>query len=341
MKPRIPGTSLANWLRRRAALGAALSVLGLILPLLAGRLGESSNRLVWLLDLAMHWQWLFLSLLLLTCTIQLATRQRAWAWCLLAAPLPWLTASSALPPLQGEAQGVPILSIASANVHFENRDVQPLRQWLQQEKPDLLLLLEISPDYAAALQKEGLADYPYRTILAEDSPFGMALLSRQVLLQANVLRDAEGMAHIEAQLEFHGQRIALAAIHPMPPLSPEYHTARNRKIMRLIDAAQDNAHPALIAGDFNATPWSSAFVHGEKRGWRRATGLASTWPAAGRGLFGIPIDHILASPGWRLQGSSLGPSLGSDHLPVLVRLFLPEAVRNKAEPGRERPAEAQ
>jgi endonuclease/exonuclease/phosphatase (EEP) superfamily protein YafD len=75
--------------------------------------------------------------------------------------------------------------------------------------------------------------------------------------------------------------------------------------------------PLIVAGDLNATPWSSAFAVAARHGLDRASGLAPTWP---RRHVGIPIDHVLADTHWRRGEAQRGPDIGSDHLPVRVAL---------------------
>ena len=103
--------------------------------------------------------------------------------------------------------------------------------------------------------------------------------------------------------------------------------------------ASDDA--PLVVGDFNATPWSNAFAGPSSRGWRRATGLAPTWPVAWRGVMGIPIDHVLASSAWRVGGARVGPDIGSDHRPVMARLYAePPAADAGPRPTEEEPLAA-
>ncbi|MFG0382545.1 endonuclease/exonuclease/phosphatase family protein [Pseudomonas sp. zbq_18] len=285
---------------------------GLLLPLASGWLAGASGTLPWLLDLAAHWQWLFLGGLLLSALLQ-SRQDRRWLALLLATPLPWLSASASLEPGAGVE-----LRVASANVNPNNRDITPLASWLEQAQPDLLVLLEVSPHYAQALQQ--LPSYTYRLVHAQDSPFSIALLSRLPLKNAQAHADDQGIVHLQAQTRFADCAIHITALHPMPPLTPAYHAQRNQQLNGLL---VDDAQPRLLAGDLNATPWSSAFSGLQARGWRRASGLAPTWPSFGAGLLGIPIDHVLASRHWHLLGHERGPDIGSDHLPVLVRLALP------------------
>ena len=211
-----------------------------------------------------------------------------------------------------------MFAVASANVHLDSRNTQGLATWLAQEKPDVVVLLEVSPAYAQGLRT--LRDYPFQHIVAQDSPFGIAVLSRHPLQQIEVIEDAQGIAHIEAQLQWLGQPIGIIALHPMPPLSPQYHSVRNAKLAALAKQAAASAIPTVLAGDLNATPWSSAFSGLAQLGLRRASGLAATWPAVLQGVLGLPIDHVLVTQHWAVVARQVGPQLGSDHLPVLVRL---------------------
>jgi endonuclease/exonuclease/phosphatase (EEP) superfamily protein YafD len=305
----------AFWARRVYTL-ALLCLLGLLLPLLSHLLADSAGVLAWLIDLASHWQWLFL-LGLVVFTGLACCRDMRWAVLLLALPLPWLTASAPAPTGDPQAQ---VLAVASANVHLHSRNTEALAAWLAQENPDVLVLLEVSPAYAQGLRT--LRDYPFQHIVAEDSPFGIAVLSRHPLQQIEVIKDAQGIAHIEAQLQWHGQPIGIIALHPMPPLAPQYHSVRNAQLAALARQATASALPTVLAGDLNATPWSSAFSGLAQLGLRRASGLAATWPAVLQGLLGLPIDQILVTQHWAVVARQVGPQLGSDHLPVLVRLVL-------------------
>ena len=303
----------AFWARHVITL-ALLCVLGLLLPLLSHLLAGVAGTLAWLIDLASHWQWLFLLGLVVFAGLA-CCRDKRWAVLLLALPLPWLTASAPAPAGDPQAQ---VLAVASANVHLDSRNTQGLATWLAQEKPDVVVLLEVSPAYAQGLRT--LRDYPFQHIVAKDSPFGIAVLSRHPLQQIEVIEDAQGIAHIEAQLQWHGQPIGIIALHPMPPLSPQYHSVRNTKLAALAKQATASAIPTVLAGDLNATPWSSAFSGLAQLGLRRASGLAATWPAALQGVLGLPIDHVLVTHHWAVVARQVGPELGSDHLPVLVRL---------------------
>ncbi|MGQ0510635.1 MAG: endonuclease/exonuclease/phosphatase family protein [Betaproteobacteria bacterium] len=301
----------------RARVLAVLAILGLLSPLLSHPLADAGGAASWLIDLGSHWQWLFLALLVLS-SLLLAILDRRWAIVVLAAPLPWLTASPAAPSGERTAG---MLVVASANIQYRNPDARALVEWLRKEKADLAIVLEVAPAHVREL--EAVADYPHRRIVPDDGAFGIAVLSRHRLADVRVIEGAAGIPRIEAVVQLPRGQVRLTALHPMPPLTTEDHFARNRLLRALADAAAASSAPSIIAGDLNATPWSSAFAGLADRGLRRATGLAPTWPAAAAGLMGIPIDHVLVSQQWRTVASRAGPNLGSDHLPVLATLTLP------------------
>ena len=75
-----------------------------------------------------------------------------------------------------------------------------------------------------------------------------------------------------------------------------------------------------MLGDYNATPWTTAFrdLRRENGMLRLSPGPASTWFAPWP-ILGLPIDHALVTG--KLEGSvRVGPGLGSDHMPLIVRL---------------------
>lgn len=297
-----------------------LCLVGLVMPIVSDVMAGTSGTMAWLIDLASHWQWLYLIGLVLAVVVAMLDDYR-WGLMLLAVPLPWLTASAPATqhgPLTQAGAGT--LSVATANVHLENRDPQLLIRWLEDTRPDVIVLHEVSSGYAQAL--DVLAPYSFKHFMPSSDPFGMAILSRFRLLEIQTLRDARGIPHVTTLVNWNDQKIRLTTWHPMPPISPNDHRIRNEKLRILADGTSTSGLPAIIAGDMNATPWSNAFSGLAQTGLRRATGLAPTWPALLRGWMGIPIDHVLVTSHWAVVGQEAGADLGSDHLPVLVRLKL-------------------
>lgn len=287
---------------------------GLLLPLLDRLLPPSADTVAWLIDLAAHWQLFYAPLWLALCLL-CALRARRW---LLLAPfalLPLWSASARLPESDG---GAAALVVVAANVHVGNRDPAPLVAWLRAQPADVVVISELSAPYAAALSHALGNDYPYRELHPRESPFGIGILSRRPLRNAALIDDADGVQALLADVDLAGRPARIVAAHPMPPLAPEWHAKRDAMLIAI--ARQTGPLPSIVAGDLNATPWSTALIGLERHALLRTTGFAPTWPSAGRGAIGIPIDHVLASRHWRRGPVSRGPDIGSDHVPVRVAL---------------------
>ena len=122
------------------------------------------------------------------------------------------------------------------------------------------------------------------------------------------------------EIMFRKFDVRFIAIHPKPPLATRKHVARDKLIRNLSDATR--GMPTIVAGDANATPWSSALLGPHSRDLARITGLAPTYPTEGGGILGVSIDHVLVSPHFAMVQTERGPDIGSDHLPVRGELRL-------------------
>ncbi len=253
-----------------------------------------------------------------------AVRTRRW---LLFAPfalLPLWSASARLPESDGgtPAPIPPALIVVAANVHVGNRDPAPLVAWLRAQPADVVVISELSEPYAEALAKAFGGDYRYRELRPRQSPFGIGIFSRLPLRNPALIDEADGVQTLFADVDIAGRTARIVAAHPVPPLAPEWHGKRDALLLMIAKTADT---PVVLAGDLNATPWSTALIGAEHHALLRTTGLAPTWPRGGHGVVGIPIDHVLASRHWRRGMTSRGPDIGSDHFPVRVALHWADA----------------
>ena len=291
---------------------AVPALLGLLLPLQrAAWPGEGS--IGWALDLFAHWQPLYVVAGLVACLLG-TLHDRRWLLGLPLLALPWFTAS----PVAPHSDEKPDLVVAVANVNIRQRDPAALLDWLQRKPANLVVLTELSPDYAAALAARKYGGFAHQGPHPLVSPPGLGVLSVRPLRNVRVLTDGLGALRLEADLDIDGRTVRLVAAHPKPPMATRKYHARDRLLRELATAA--TAHPVIVAGDLNATPWSSALLGHDMRPLRRASGWAPTYPSEARGLFGIGIDHVLVSSGFARTGAERGPDIGSDHLPVRAGL---------------------
>lgn len=191
---------------------------------------------------------------------------------------------------------------------------------------DVVVLLEASSQFGPVLEE--IKDlFPYQIKHLEDSPFGIALASRYPIDAGAVsFKPLRLFPHIEAAIKLpeRDMPLSLYALHAPPPISGEMAEARNAKfdtIARRV-AAQPQATPVVI-GDFNLTPWSPYFqkfvADSGLRDARTPRRFDHTWPVTfDNATIGLAIDHSFAHPSLTLVKRTIGPDLGSDHMPVTV-----------------------
>jgi len=307
---------LHPWLQTRAFLLAAASLAVLLLPWPIRWL-QPMHTLGWLVDLAVHWQLQAGVAFGLACGGQAVLRRRG-VWLLGPVVAVGLVVWGAYPALGGaDSSAGAGIKVASVNVHLDNTQPQKLLQWVAQEQPDVLMLQEVTPAMQPWLQSLREA-YPHGLQQLRDDPFGLAVLSKTPLVDVQAEALPGQPPFMRTVLRHGGRDVVLYAVHPMPPISPAMLAERNELMAHIAQRTAEDAKPALVAGDFNASPWSSAFAPLQAQGLQRATGLWPTWR-----LLGLPIDHVVASAAhWRVLRAGVGPDVGSDHRPVWVQLVL-------------------
>lgn len=210
------------------------------------------------------------------------------------------------------------LKIAAANLLFFNRDYATAQRWIRDERPDVLVLTEVTDGWAAAI--EALDDlYPYRAV----RPTGfVAMLSRHPWRALEVVpgpRPRQGV--LVARLELGGKTLSIIGAHPASPIRPHTIAARDRELDLIARLAREATGPVAALGDFNATPWSAPMRRLVRTSPLRYADLrATTWPTGLPRFLGIKIDHILLGNGCAVVDYKTGPMIGSDHLPVVATI---------------------
>lgn len=216
--------------------------------------------------------------------------------------------------------------VMSLNLLIANRRVDLVEAAIATENPDVILLQEVTPAWQAALRR-ALKDYPYEIRKIRDDPFSIMLKSRFPLRNARILRPApDSTPSVLAEIcpVAAARCLTLVGAHPVPPIPGAGADRRNRQLAalgRLI--AHLERGPLVVVGDLNMTPWSpyfSAFL--AQTGLRDSAlglGIKPTWFSDFM-LFGLPLDHILVSPGVRVVRRSVGRDMGSDHYPLTADL---------------------
>ncbi|QEA12858.1 endonuclease/exonuclease/phosphatase family protein [Comamonas flocculans] len=323
-RARKPG--LANAIARRAVVVTWLCGLGAMSAFLPS-LPEAAmpDSLRWLAGLVSHWQWLYAGLALAGALLAVSLRSRRPSLALLP-PLAmvaaaWLHASPGASVRTASGKAAATLTVASANLNFERSEHAALAAWLlSADAPDVIALQEFTPSAMALVTRpELLAAYPYRALEPSEDQFGLGVLSKHPIASTQRVLPADTLATLKLRLvlDVNGHGLALTAVHPMPPISSAYARERDASLRQEAGLLTGGGMPGILLGDMNDSPWSTGL-----RGAApllRASGLAPTWPNLGGWLSILPLDHVLVTPGLRVEDAALGADLGSDHRPVRVR----------------------
>lgn len=305
-----------------ASLALDLPAYALAAVTLAGFLG----RWHWLLDLTSHFRWYWLLAAVVWLAVAAWRRSRPAILCLVLAAAANVVAllPAWLPPAVVSTGGDP-LEIVALNVFMDNGEHDRVLAYLRRRDADVVVLVEVDATWAQAI--EALAPpYPHRVVEPRDDKFGIAVLSKLPLESPRVEAAAGGPPVILATLPRGARGCLLVAAHPRAPITAAWSASRDAQLAALGDLAAAEPRPVIVAGDLNATPWSHGFRQLVRlRGLRdsaQGRGVQSTWNArywAPR----IPIDHVVVSPDVQVIARTVGPDVGSDHLPVEATLVVP------------------
>jgi endonuclease/exonuclease/phosphatase (EEP) superfamily protein YafD len=234
----------------------------------------------------------------------------------------WLRERRPPPAARMEGAGLALIGYNALRVQ---RRIEPAAAWLEAAAADLVFIVEAAPHWRP-VEARLAARFPHQLELAYDPRWGervrMLLLSRHPLapLAPIAVPGARRLA-LEARVELPGRPIAFIGLHSASPKSRRDFELRDLYLDGLARVIGGIDGPVLAMGDFNAGPADPAIRRFLARSGLAGPVARGTWPAWA-GAFGISIDHAFAKGGLALVRTRRGPSLGSDHRPIVVRARL-------------------
>ena len=221
------------------------------------------------------------------------------------------------------------ITFATANLNLRNPDLDALREALAGLGVDVLVTQETP---RALFDAPGaLAEiFPHRRRAGRDDGDGAPAIWSRLPLRDPGPGDAEGPhpSHLIVTLDLpEGGRLQVMTLHFAWP-------AFDGQARQVADFARFRTRlspPLVVAGDFNAPPWSRAFRQVERvagvqgpGGWRPTwVGGAADVPLRLPQWAGLPIDHLAASSGIGIGALGRAPLPGSDHLALTATLHVP------------------
>ncbi|MGE0200431.1 MAG: endonuclease/exonuclease/phosphatase family protein [Candidatus Melainabacteria bacterium] len=216
------------------------------------------------------------------------------------------------------------LTLLHMNVFHRNYRYAKVGNYIRAMNPDVLLLSEYDSKWRRGLRPETLKkSYPYSIIGANPS---LCVFSKYPLLNIQYLWQKPFEHHLlRLQIALPEKTVNLVYMHSPDPFSPWWFKLQGLIFDRAASLHREMGDPFILAGDWNSTPWS---VHEEALRARSGlqdtllqTGLQPSWPTFFPPLM-MPLDQVWLSHDIRLLERHTGRYIGSDHLPVWVRVAL-------------------
>ncbi|RRR99691.1 endonuclease/exonuclease/phosphatase family protein [Glycomyces terrestris] len=231
------------------------------------------------------------------------------------------------------AAGGAEFTVMSVNLYVGQTDLEKVVALVEERRPDLLSVQELTPGAAERLAELGLEELlPHAILEPDELAVGTGVYSAHPLARIETVGRDGIFYQIGAEVDLGGEALRFMAVHTAAPASPERIPLWEEDFEDL--PRPDGGAPWVLVGDFNAT-----LDHDNMRGLladgyvdaaeAMGDGLQPTWqPTEGYldGLVKIPavtLDHVVAEEGVAVLDWEVLEKDGSDHAPVLARLRLP------------------
>jgi endonuclease/exonuclease/phosphatase (EEP) superfamily protein YafD len=223
------------------------------------------------------------------------------------------------------------LRVLSVNVNSSNKAYAPTIEMVQTEQPDVVLFIEMNPQWIEQL-KVSLSDrLPYNF-----DPVGdLFVMSRLPLQDVRVEQFNTRGSFLLATLKLADQTVQWVGVHPRVPLREQNFHQRNQQLDELSQYLSTIKTPVIAIGDFNITPWSpyyrqfiqQASLHNAQLG----RGIFPSFPRASTlvplpkwliPIVNVPIDHCFVSPHFGVREIHTVTHGNADHAALSVGLVL-------------------
>ncbi|MEJ2528378.1 MAG: endonuclease/exonuclease/phosphatase family protein, partial [Sulfurovaceae bacterium] len=207
------------------------------------------------------------------------------------------------------------ITMMQFNLRFDNKHIDKLKTYLSKESSiDVATFQEVTHAHKAKLEE--LRDkYPYQAYCEFATVGGEMILSKYPFTGNGGCVKGQGL--VWREIDASNKKFSLVSLHLHWP----YPYGQYNQITTLSKELEKIKGSIIVAGDFNAAPWSHAVDRIAKASQSRVisgirwsikvdTPIAPVW---------LPIDHILSS-GFISEQITTGKDLGSDHLPILSTL---------------------
>ncbi len=329
------GSAFYSVLRFSYIFVLAVSIASLLSPLLYSLLPSWFSNVFWFVDLASHFPMQISILAMIIAAIHMFHKKLLAGLISLALAVGLLFSMQPLPIIKSEdvaSAAAENITVLQFNVFLRNNNAEEIVEWLgnQSATTDVIALFEVNEKWQDAAERLGNL-YPYSFKADLRGGREVLILSRLPASSLELLEfDTEKTTRMVKMLALspvHHLPVSFYFSHSATPIFPWGAAERNSFFARAVEEIkQDPIEYKIWVGDMNNTVFSPIFKNMLKQlNMNQTFNLPlpeSTWPAFLSPCCGIAIDHVFVTPNINVKTKILGPSLGSDHLPVITTLNL-------------------
>jgi endonuclease/exonuclease/phosphatase (EEP) superfamily protein YafD len=221
--------------------------------------------------------------------------------------------------------GATNIRVMSFNARLAGADVKEIVDAANDQKADVLVLVETTEDLISRVQAAGLnPELKFRSAgpVNDNGATGSVILSRYPMEPVAVEQKAVAHEQPAVKLDVDGNDVIVRAIHTLPPVGENLTAWRDG--LREIGQWQQSlrGQEVIVVGDFNASRAHAPFRDASK-GMRDAMGrwAQPTWPNDRAFPPFATIDHILTR-GFTSTDAGVLDISGSDHRAIHATVSL-------------------
>ncbi len=221
---------------------------------------------------------------------------------------------------QSEESPDHIYRAISANVYTKNTQIDRVVEYIRQQEPDFVALIEITEAWEETLDE--LKDiFPYERRQMWGGRYGAVILSKYPPTPEGRVQGYAGVGSIPLEVMTPDGPLLVLLIHPLSPTNERSWNYRKNALKAIADfaAANEARAPLLVMGDMNTTQWSPFYQDFVTQSNLNPVATSffprRTWPTRNP-LLWIPIDQFFLSDELAPVSQWTGPDVGSDHYPI-------------------------
>ncbi|MDX2105848.1 MAG: hypothetical protein SFY67_05545 [Candidatus Melainabacteria bacterium] len=229
------------------------------------------------------------------------------------------------------------ISILNFNTEYQhNNKIESFIAYCKKMDPDVVVLTEADEKWTRSMEK---LEYP-STMSILRRP-GFTVMSKYASRGAQIYYPGGSQPpQVHILIDKNNQTINIVALHLSAMQTPIGYDFRKKEFAVLKDRLEKMPYPTIILGDTNSSNWSSSVKSFLKDANLKDTQAGfmtvPTWPARSGKLIAnvavppfVAIDNVFVSKDFDVLERRVGPALGSNHMPVYVKLQLNQKAKQQ------------